>query len=135
MAVDLGQTRRNGYCKNVMLRKALHHNMRFALTGFLNSSPVAPRCCIYGMPACLQAPKSRTLKTAANLFISFLGAGVLGLPYAFRRSGLTQGVVFMLIIVVLNIHCMMLLVSCTVQREYVTKYRCSNSLYSVSRGC
>lgn len=38
MAVDLGQTRRNGYCKNAMLRKALRHNMRFGLPGFFNSS-------------------------------------------------------------------------------------------------
>ena len=58
-----------------------------------------------------KAPKSKTLKAAANMFISILGAGVLGLPYAFRRSGLTQGTIVMIIIAVLNIHCMMLLVS------------------------
>ena len=45
------------------------------------------------------------------MFISILGAGVLGLPYAFRRSGLAQGAIVMIIIAVLNIHCMMLLVS------------------------
>lgn len=58
----------------------------------------------------LQAPKSKSLKAAANMFISILGAGVLGLPFAFRQSGLSQGVIVMIIIALLNIHCMMLLV-------------------------
>lgn len=94
--------------------------MRFGLTGF-EQQPCGTLL-LHVRHACLQAPKSRTLKTAANLFISFLGAGVLGLPYAFRRSGLTQGVVFMLIIVVLNIHCMMLLVSNTACHVYAINY-------------
>ena len=28
------------------------------------------------------------VKIVANIFISFIGAGVLGLPYAFKRVGL-----------------------------------------------
>ena len=44
------------------------------------------------------------------MFISILGAGVLGLPFAFRQSGLSEGVIVMVIIALLNIHCMMLLV-------------------------
>ena len=52
-----------------------------------------------------------SVRAASNLFISVVGAGVLGLPYAFRRSGLVQGTIVMVIIAALNLHCMLLLVS------------------------
>ena len=52
-----------------------------------------------------------SVRAASNLFISVVGAGVLGLPYAFRRSGLILGTVVMIIIAALNLHCMLLLVS------------------------
>jgi hypothetical protein len=29
-------------------------------------------------------------RLVSNIFISFIGAGILGLPYAFRKSGLLQ---------------------------------------------
>ena len=32
-----------------------------------------------------------TVRVVANIFISFIGAGVLGLPYAFKTSGLAEG--------------------------------------------
>lgn len=30
-------------------------------------------------------------RVVANIFISFIGAGVLGLPYAFKEAGLMEG--------------------------------------------
>lgn len=52
-----------------------------------------------------------SVRAASNLFISVVGAGVLGLPYAFKRSGLILGSVVMIVIAALNLHCMLLLVS------------------------
>lgn len=57
-----------------------------------------------------QVPMALSVRAASNLFISVVGAGVLGLPYAFRRSGLIQGTLVMIIIAALNLHCMLLLV-------------------------
>ena len=54
--------------------------------------------------------ETQPLCCAGNLFISFVGAGVLGLPHAFQRTGLLQGGIFMLVVAGLNLHCMMLLV-------------------------
>ena len=51
-----------------------------------------------------------SVRAASNLFISVVGAGVLGLPYAFKRSGLILGTVVMIAIAALNLHCMLLLV-------------------------
>jgi hypothetical protein len=77
-------------------------------------------------------------KTFCNIFISFVGAcrrllllparrntpgadgrggthagaGVLGLPYAFRKSGLVLGAGFLILTAALSLHCMLLLVRC-----------------------
>ncbi|WOL05882.1 hypothetical protein Cni_G14613 [Canna indica] len=49
-------------------------------------------------------------KTFANVFIAIVGAGVLGLPYAFSRTGWAAGAILLLTIAALTFHCMMLLV-------------------------
>ncbi|CAL9159755.1 unnamed protein product [Musa hybrid cultivar] len=49
-------------------------------------------------------------KTFANVFISIVGAGVLGLPYAFRRTGWVAGALLLLAVAALTFHCMMLIV-------------------------
>jgi proton-coupled amino acid transporter len=36
-------------------------------------------------------PLSSQFKTCANIFISIVGAGVLGLPYTFKTTGYTTG--------------------------------------------
>ena len=42
-----------------------------------------------GMTGAASATTTRDpVKIVANIFISFIGAGVLGLPYAFKRVGL-----------------------------------------------
>uniref|UniRef100_A0A1D1YTE2 Proton-coupled amino acid transporter 3 n=1 Tax=Anthurium amnicola TaxID=1678845 RepID=A0A1D1YTE2_9ARAE len=55
-------------------------------------------------------PLSSQPKTFANLFIAIVGAGVLGLPYTFKRTGWLAGSLMVLVVAVLTYHCMMLLV-------------------------
>uniref|UniRef100_A0A5B6ZVR4 Amino acid transporter transmembrane domain-containing protein n=1 Tax=Davidia involucrata TaxID=16924 RepID=A0A5B6ZVR4_DAVIN len=58
--------------------------------------------------------KSRHLssqsKTFANVFISVVGAGVLGLPYTFKRTGWVLGSFMLFSVAFLTYYCMMLLV-------------------------
>lgn len=49
-------------------------------------------------------------KTFANVFIAIVGAGVLGLPYTFMRTGWAAGLAVLLGVAALTFHCMMLLV-------------------------
>ncbi|XP_074354079.1 amino acid transporter AVT3B-like [Apium graveolens] len=49
-------------------------------------------------------------KTFANVFIAVVGAGVLGLPYTFSRTGWLTGSIMILAAAALTNHCMMLLV-------------------------
>ena len=38
------------------------------------------------------------LRLCANIFIAFVGAGVLGLPYAFREAGVVVGALVMIFV-------------------------------------
>lgn len=81
-----------------------------------------------------------SVRAASNLFISVVGAGVLGLPYAFKRSGLVLGIVVMIVIAALNLHCMLLLVMnlCSVSKPAICSYQrscLSMHLPLVSCGC
>ncbi|KAL2522161.1 Amino acid transporter ANTL1 [Forsythia ovata] len=49
-------------------------------------------------------------KTFANVFIAIVGAGVLGLPYTFKKTGWLTGVIMIFSVGFLTYHCMMLLV-------------------------
>ncbi|KAG2702993.1 hypothetical protein I3843_06G109700 [Carya illinoinensis] len=49
-------------------------------------------------------------KTFANVFIAIVGAGVLGLPYSFKRTGWVMSLLMLFAVAVLTHHCMMLLV-------------------------
>ncbi|CAL0314263.1 unnamed protein product [Lupinus luteus] len=55
-------------------------------------------------------PLSSKFKTLANIFIAIVGAGVLGLPYSFKRTGWVMGLFMLFAIAFLTYHCMMLLV-------------------------
>ena len=44
------------------------------------------------------------------VFIAIVGAGVLGLPYTFKRTGWAMGVLMLSSVALLTDHCMMLLV-------------------------
>ena len=41
----------------------------------------------------LEPAVTEKVRVVANIFISFIGAGVLGLPYAFKEAGLMEGMV------------------------------------------
>lgn len=61
------------------------------------------------------------VKIVANIFISFIGAGVLGLPYAFKRAGLLEGVLVMLCVSYFAVKAMLLIIDC--------KYKVLSVLY------
>ena len=52
-----------------------------------------------------------------NIFISFVGAGLLGLPYAFQRSGWLLGVICLAAVSTGNVYAMLLLVKCRKRLE------------------
>ena len=52
-----------------------------------------------------------------NIFISFVGAGLLGLPYAFSRSGWLLGTLCLAICSIGNVYSMLLLVNCRKRLE------------------
>ncbi|KAI5679589.1 hypothetical protein M9H77_00816 [Catharanthus roseus] len=49
-------------------------------------------------------------KTFANVFIAVVGAGVLGLPYTFKRTGWLTGLIMIFAVAALTYYCMMLLI-------------------------
>ncbi|KAJ4837928.1 Amino acid transporter avt3a [Turnera subulata] len=55
-------------------------------------------------------PESCQPKTFANVFIAIVGAGVLGLPYTFKKTGWVMGSVMLFLVALLTYRCMMLLV-------------------------
>jgi len=56
--------------------------------------------------------KSGTGRTMVNICISFVGSGILGLPYAFSKGGMVQGIAIMAAVGVVAYHNMMKLVAC-----------------------
>ena len=56
-------------------------------------------------------------QVAVNIFISFVGAGLLGLPYAFSRSGWLLGTACLGVVSAGNVYAMLLLVRCRKQLE------------------
>lgn len=58
----------------------------------------------------LAAGTASPAQVAVNIFISFVGAGLLGLPYAFSRSGWALGTAALALVSSGNLYCMLLLV-------------------------
>ncbi|XP_043226186.1 amino acid transporter ANT1-like isoform X1 [Amphibalanus amphitrite] len=52
------------------------------------------------------------VKIVANIFISFIGAGVLGLPFAYKEAGLAEGILIMVTVGYVSIRAMFLLIDC-----------------------
>ncbi|KAK7406940.1 hypothetical protein VNO78_08576 [Psophocarpus tetragonolobus] len=67
-------------------------------------------------------PLSSNLKTFANIFIAIVGAGVLGLPYSFKRTGWLMGLLMLFAVAFLTYHCMMLLVLTRRKLESLTGF-------------
>ncbi|CAN1156566.1 Amino acid transporter AVT3C [Linum perenne] len=58
-----------------------------------------------------QTHLSSQSKTVANLFIAIVGAGVLGLPYSFKRTGWIMSLMMLFSVSALSYYCMLLLVA------------------------
>ncbi|XP_048775829.1 uncharacterized protein LOC125680372 [Ostrea edulis] len=56
-----------------------------------------------------------SIKIFANIFISFIGAGVLGLPFAFKEAGILEGIVVMTLVGITSVKAMLLIVDCKYQ--------------------
>lgn len=52
------------------------------------------------------------VKIVANIFISFIGAGVLGLPFAFKEAGIVEGTIVMALVGIISVKAMLLLIQC-----------------------
>ncbi|XP_045203873.2 uncharacterized protein LOC123556878 isoform X2 [Mercenaria mercenaria] len=52
------------------------------------------------------------VKILANIFISFIGAGVLGLPFAFKEAGILEGAIVMSLVGMISVKAMLLLIDC-----------------------
>ncbi|XP_071740070.1 amino acid transporter AVT3C-like [Rutidosis leptorrhynchoides] len=70
---------------------------------------------------------SSQFKTFANVFIAIVGAGVLGLPYTFRRTGYATGTLTVFAVAYFTNHCMMLLVKTRRKLESVNGFSKINS--------
>ncbi|XP_072040988.1 uncharacterized protein [Amphiura filiformis] len=57
------------------------------------------------------------VKIFANIFISFVGAGVLGLPFAFKEAGILEGTIIMVFVAVVSVKAMLLLIDCKYKLE------------------
>ena len=69
-----------------------------------------------------------TVKIVANIFIAFIGSGVLGLPYAFKRSGLIEGAFVMGIVAYFSMRAMLLLIDCQYKVRNVLQATSSPSI-------
>ncbi|CAK8697537.1 unnamed protein product [Clavelina lepadiformis] len=68
-----------------------------------------------------------TFKVFGNIFISFIGAGVLGLPYAFKEAGILEGILIMSLVGYLSVCAMMLLIDC---KDFMQSHKLSRTLQS-----
>lgn len=66
-------------------------------------------------------------KTFANIFIAIVGAGVLGLPYTFKRTGWIAGALMLFSVAILTYYCMMLLVNTRRRLESLNGFSKINS--------
>ncbi|KAK1410532.1 hypothetical protein QVD17_37069 [Tagetes erecta] len=71
--------------------------------------------------------QSSQFKTFANVFIAIVGAGVLGLPYTFKRTGYITGTLTVFAVAYFTYHCMMLLVYTRRKLESINGFSKINS--------
>jgi len=65
------------------------------------------------------------IKIYGNIFICFVEAGVLGLPYAFKEAGILEGLIVTLFISFFSVKSMLLLVDC--------RYKCLSKMENLDR--
>ncbi|ESP02144.1 hypothetical protein LOTGIDRAFT_157294 [Lottia gigantea] len=56
-----------------------------------------------------------SIKIFANIFISFIGAGILGLPFAFKEAGILEGALIMTFVGFISVKAMLLIIDCKYQ--------------------
>jgi len=56
--------------------------------------------------------ESSVISLYGNIFITFVGAGILGLPYAFKEAGIIEGAIVLAFVAVLSIKAMFLVIDC-----------------------
>ena len=76
-----------------------------------SSKPVGDRLALWKRDLADET-KPGTLKVIGNTFVSFIGAGILGLPYAFSKVGVTVGCVVTAGIGIICLQAMLLLLRC-----------------------
>lgn len=74
-------------------------------------------------------------KTLANIFISFVGAGILTLPHAFAKSGLLLGGGFLIFLALLTYYCILLLLDCKKILEHRGAVRCCSFIKVFDSQC
>ncbi|KAF5727110.1 putative amino acid transporter [Tripterygium wilfordii] len=87
-----------------------------------SSSPSRPREDSPLLGGATAVPLSSQPKTFANIFIAIVGAGVLGLPYAFKRTGWLMSLLMLFSVAGLTYHCMMLLIHTRRKLESASKF-------------
>ena len=70
-----------------------------------------------GDPHGMAVGSATPVQVAINIFISFVGAGLLGLPYAFSKSGWLLGTLSLCAVSATNVYAMLLLVKCRKRLE------------------
>mmetsp|Transcript_12015 Transcript_12015/g.18428 ORF Transcript_12015/g.18428 Transcript_12015/m.18428 type:complete len:492 (+) Transcript_12015:21-1496(+) len=70
-----------------------------------------------GDPHGMAVGSATPTQVAVNIFISFVGAGLLGLPYAFSKSGWLLGSLSLCAVSATNVYAMLLLVKCRKRLE------------------
>ncbi|CAM8934705.1 unnamed protein product [Rhodiola kirilowii] len=63
-------------------------------------------------------PSSSQFKTFANVLISIVGSGILGLPYTFNRTGWLAGLIILFSVASLAYYCMITLITIRRQLEF-----------------
>ncbi|XP_078496034.1 LOW QUALITY PROTEIN: uncharacterized protein LOC100183303 [Ciona intestinalis] len=73
-----------------------------------------------------------TVKVFGNIFISFIGAGAWGLPFAFKEAGILEGIMIMATVGYLSVCAMMLLIDCKDQMLKKSFHTNGNASYDIS---
>jgi len=69
--------------------------------------------------------KSSNIQALANIIKSFVGVGILALPYAMREAGIYFGVLMMLLIAILSNYCFKLVINCKTLLNVRDKKHCT----------
>ena len=78
--------------KNISIERKIGRNLGVMSPVSVDMSPASAA----SSKPWLEPAVTEKVRVVANIFISFIGAGVLGLPYAFKEAGLMEGKIIFL---------------------------------------